>query len=71
MKVIKTAKYIHDRGPSLDDQPNFKNRDVDGQSSLYGDAVVPDSTDAIIEKWDTEDKHKKKTKKTKIPKNSI
>ena len=70
MKVIKTAKYMHDRGPSLDDQPNFKNRDVDGQDSLYGDSVVPDSTDDIIKKWNIKE-HNNKKKKTKIPKNSI
>ena len=73
MKIIKTARYLHDRGPSIDDQPNFKNRDVDGQSSLYGDNTIPESTDAIIEKWDNKEKSNKKEKKnmTRIPKNSL
>ena len=73
MKIIKTAIYRNDRGPSTDDQPNFKNRDVSGEgTSLFGkNEIVPDGTDEIIEKWKKNKKKSKSKKKPTIPRNSI
>jgi len=64
MKVIKTATYLNDTGPSVDDQPNFKKRDNKGQDfSLYDPSIVPDSPKDVIKKWKTPQQTKKKTKK--------
>lgn len=70
MKMIKTAAYMNDRGPSVDDQPGFKNRDINGEgASLYNDvSIVPDGPNDIIKKWKS--KKRKKTRKP-IPRNSI
>ena len=72
MRIIKTSKYTHDRGPSVDDQPGFKNRDVDGQgASILGpDDAVPESEDQIIKNWKKKQKTNK-DEKDRIPKNSI
>ena len=71
MKIIKTATYLNDTGPSTDDQPNFKKRDVSGEgTSLYGNnQIVPDSTDEIVKKW-KKPKKKNRTKKI-VPRNSL
>lgn len=73
MKIIKTAIYLNDRGPSTDDQPNFKNRDVSGEgTSLFGNnETVPESTKETIERWKKNKKKNCKNKKNTIPQNSI
>jgi len=68
MKVIKTATYLNDTGPSTDDQPNFKKRDNKGQEhSLFDESIVPDSPSDIIKIW----KNPPKKKMKQLPRNSI
>jgi hypothetical protein len=65
MKILKTsnfvkvAKYFYDRGPSIDDQPGFVNRDVNLQGrGIFVDEETPDSKTDIIKRW----KRKRKKK---------
>jgi len=63
MKIIKTSKFIEAYGPSVDDQPNFIRRDVEGEGSLFGqNGAVPDSEQDVINKWNITKKKKKKLK---------
>jgi len=80
MKVIfteclrKTSKYHYDRGPSVDDQPNFINRDKQQEGDVmfldYNEG--PESATTIKKRW-----NKKKTKDKKdlieeeMPKGSL
>lgn len=62
MKIIKTSRFLAAYGPSVDDQPGFIKRDVQGQESLFDESgAVPSSTKDITNKW----KLKKKKKKLK------
>ena len=75
MKTIQTENFIklskyYDRGPSVDDQPGFVNRDNEGQgTSILLDNASPDNEDEIKKRWRR--RKRRKIKIEKMPQGSI
>jgi hypothetical protein len=75
MKTIQTENFIklskyYDRGPSVDDQPGFVNRDNEGQgTAILLDNASPESEEDIKKRWKRRKRRKIKTEK--MPQGSI
>ena len=79
MKVIftprlrKLSAYHYDRGPSVDDQPNFINRDKDNQGTtiLLEDNACPESASEMKKRWKKKKKAPIDTVEEEMPKESL
>jgi hypothetical protein len=68
--MLKMAKY-YDRGPSVDDQPGFVNRDNKGQgwNIFMGEDKLPANEDDIKKRWKR--RKRRRVIPEELPKGSI